>query len=172
MGTRALVVLRSKHLDNYQIYAILYVHLDGYPKGLGKVLYRMLQDMVIVNGIRFGDTRKVANGIGCLYAQIIMELKHEVGQNHLRTNQMMIELNQERMKLPEPEVPTMPIYAGGVYLYSVDYPYQEEPEEWNYYLTFDEDSQRLEVEISTGYAAADEEPFFKGSVTEMKSVVE
>jgi len=51
----------------------IYHHYDGYPEYLGVTLANYLSDISVVNGIS-GNT-KVANGLGCLAAQLVCHLK-------------------------------------------------------------------------------------------------
>ncbi len=75
MGTRNLTHIR----DTEGTLVTLYRQYDGYPSGWGVMLAEFLQDFVVVNGIRVGDDRKIANGIGCLAAQIIANFKDGAG---------------------------------------------------------------------------------------------
>ena len=56
----------------------IYHHWDGYPEGLGVKLAYYLEDMKIVNGLG-RDDKNVANGLGCLAAQLIAEIKDGPG---------------------------------------------------------------------------------------------
>ena len=56
----------------------IYHHWDGYPEGVGVTLASYLEDMKIVNGLGRDDTN-VANGLGCLAAQLIAEIKDGPG---------------------------------------------------------------------------------------------
>ena len=56
----------------------IYHHWDGYPEGLGVTLASYLEDMKIVNGLG-RDDENVANGLGCLAAQLIAEIKDSPG---------------------------------------------------------------------------------------------
>ena len=56
----------------------IYHHWDGYPEGVGVTLASYLDDMKIVNGLGRDDTN-VANGLGCLAAQLIAEIKDGPG---------------------------------------------------------------------------------------------
>jgi len=53
--------------------------MDGYPSGMGNDLKTFLKPFTIVNGIDLADERKIANGMGCLAAQLIKELKDGAG---------------------------------------------------------------------------------------------
>lgn len=69
-------------MDDGEELAVLYRQFDGYLEGHGKDLRDFLKDFEVVNGI--GDkTRKIANGMGCLAAQVIAHFKKEVGNFYL-----------------------------------------------------------------------------------------
>jgi len=54
---------------------VMYRHTDGYPEGHGVELAKFLKGMIIVNGIRLNDERRIANGMGCLAAQMVTHFK-------------------------------------------------------------------------------------------------
>ena len=78
MGTRCLTVMNDS--DGNEI-AVLYRQFDGYPEGHGADLKDFLSPFAIVNGIHSGETRKIANGAGCLAAQIVVHFKGEEAGN-------------------------------------------------------------------------------------------
>jgi hypothetical protein len=72
MGTRSLTFVYD---DNRKVLC-MYRQFDGYPSGHGRELATFLNGFVdVVNGIRIGDTRKIANGMGCLAAQLVANFK-------------------------------------------------------------------------------------------------
>jgi hypothetical protein len=76
MGTRCLTIV----YDHGKPIVNLYRQYDGYPTGHGAELYEFLQQFAaITNGIAVGETRKTANGMGCLAAQLISHFKQSVG---------------------------------------------------------------------------------------------
>ncbi len=80
MGTRSLTFVYE---DNKAIIN-MYRQYDGYPEGHGQELAEFLgQFAAITNGIRVGETRKTANGMGCLAAQLVANFKTEVGGFYL-----------------------------------------------------------------------------------------
>ena len=90
MATRALInfveredgVSFSEHPGVDKIHIQIYNHYDGYPSGLGVTLADYLQDFKVVNGL--GSRQgKVANGMGCLAAQVVRYLKDEPGNVYL-----------------------------------------------------------------------------------------
>lgn len=88
MGTRSLTVFMSeswidtqngnKIMGGKEI-CVMYRQMDGYPEGHGKDLAEFLCDMSIVNGISLAETRKIANGMDCLTAQVIAHFKNGAG---------------------------------------------------------------------------------------------
>lgn len=76
MGTRSLTHI---HDDDGSILLTFYKQHDGYPAGWGKELAAFLAPISIVNGLS-GDNRPVANGMGCLAAQILAHFKDRPGQ--------------------------------------------------------------------------------------------
>tara|TARA_R100000697_G_scaffold121418_1_gene148479 strand:- start:507 stop:929 length:423 start_codon:yes stop_codon:yes gene_type:complete len=87
MATRAIIriaeredgVSFSKHPE--KVRAQIYHHYDGYPEYLGCNLAEFLCDFRVVNGLptNYFENIKVANGMGCLTAQLIAGLKEEAG---------------------------------------------------------------------------------------------
>ena len=60
----------------------IYNHYDGYPEGLGVWLADYFEDKKIVNGL--GDRNApVFNGLGCLAASLIAELKEDPGDIYI-----------------------------------------------------------------------------------------
>ena len=72
MGTRSMTIVMDGNDELVRIYR----QMDGYPEGHGMDLARLC-DLKMVNG--FGGDKKVANGMGCLAAQIIAGLKDGPG---------------------------------------------------------------------------------------------
>ena len=86
MATRAIIRLAereegvtfSEHPD--VIHTQIYHHHDGYPEYLGVRLSEYLHDFKVVNGIgRKDEEQKLANGLGCLSAQIVSKFKNGPG---------------------------------------------------------------------------------------------
>lgn len=82
MGTRATTKVLN---ENGNIIISMYSQYDGYPEGLGRDLANFLKQITMVNGIRFEEKRKVANGMGCLAAQLVAEFKKSAGGYYLTT---------------------------------------------------------------------------------------
>lgn len=80
MGTRALV----RVFDGDTECCCIYRQHDGYPEGLGREVRDFVASKGIVNGIssRY-DHSRIANGMGCLAAQLVVALKHDVGSVYL-----------------------------------------------------------------------------------------
>jgi len=76
MGTRSLTFV----YDGKEPMINMYRQFDGYPSHHGSKLAEFLNSFdAIVNGIRVGDNRKIANGMGCLAAQLIAYFKIDAG---------------------------------------------------------------------------------------------
>lgn len=80
MSTRSLTVFKD---EEGQEIAVMYRQLDGYPKGHGKDLTEMLSGIKMVNGLSIDNPGKVANGMGCLAAQIVAHFKEGPGGIYL-----------------------------------------------------------------------------------------
>jgi hypothetical protein len=63
-----------------------YKHFDAYPSGLGLDMATFLKDIKITNGIHHKN-EKIANGMGCLAAQLIAELKTEPGDLYIQKDE-------------------------------------------------------------------------------------
>jgi len=77
MSTRAIARIYDD--DGETILTTLYKHYDGYPEGFGRELEDFASEFTLVNGIPVGDTRKLANGMGCFAASLFSHFKNEVG---------------------------------------------------------------------------------------------
>ena len=74
MGTRCLTII---HDDGVPLIS-MYRQYDGYLTGHGIELATFLLDMKIVNGLGL-ERKRVANGAGCLAAQMIAQFKTAPG---------------------------------------------------------------------------------------------
>ncbi len=94
MGTRSLtrVIPRQKglsysdgHLHPEKSVVNMYRQYDGYPQGHGVDLAEFLDDFNVVNGICLKNwkNRKLANGAGCLAAQLVKHFKDGAGGIYL-----------------------------------------------------------------------------------------
>lgn len=81
MGTRSLTFV----YDGETPIINMYRQYDGYPTGHGAELAEFLsQFAAITNGIAVGETRRTANGMGCLAAQLVSNFKgSDPGQFYL-----------------------------------------------------------------------------------------
>lgn len=75
MGTRSVI----KFQENGETLCAIYQQFDGYLEGVGATLFEFLDGITIVNGLSFGQPKRVANGVGCLAAQFIAEQKSGAG---------------------------------------------------------------------------------------------
>jgi hypothetical protein len=81
MGTRSLTYVYNE--DRERIIC-MYRQFDGYPTGHGYELAQFLNSIdEVVNGIPFHDNRRLANGMGCLAAQLVAHFKTECGNIYL-----------------------------------------------------------------------------------------
>jgi len=94
MGTRSLtrVIDRQEGLSFAKghlaknvgkSYVNMYKQFDGYIEGMGVDLAQFLLPFTIVNGMRLDEDRKIANGAGCLAAQIVAHFKTGAGGIYL-----------------------------------------------------------------------------------------
>jgi transcriptional regulator with XRE-family HTH domain len=65
-----------------KIMVSIYNHYDGYPEGLGVTLASYLDDYKITNGLG-RDNDYIFNGLGCLAASLIAELKDGPGNVYI-----------------------------------------------------------------------------------------
>ncbi len=80
MGTRSLTFV----YDDNEVIINMYRQFDGYPEGHGAELAEFLTGIdAVTNGIRVGETRRTANGMACLAAQLVANFKTEVGGFYL-----------------------------------------------------------------------------------------
>jgi hypothetical protein len=88
MGTRSL----TRVIDHYQTddgkdvpstLVCMYRQFDGYPTGHGADLAKFLTGMKMVNGLGAGNPKKIANGAGCLAAQLVAHFKDGPGGIYL-----------------------------------------------------------------------------------------
>lgn len=81
MGTRSLTFVYNEH---GRILVNMYGQYDGYPSHHGRLLAEFLLSIeAVTNGIQSGETRRTANGMGCLAAQMIVSFKQDVGQYYI-----------------------------------------------------------------------------------------
>lgn len=78
MGTRSLTIVK----DGRSTILKMYRQMDGYPSGHGKELYEFLKNIKMFNGLG-EDRTNIANGVGCLAAQIVAHFKKAPGGFYL-----------------------------------------------------------------------------------------
>ena len=61
----------------------IYHHWDGYPEGLGVQLAEYFDGKVITNGLGSRDDYDAFNGMGCLAASLVAELKDGPGDVYI-----------------------------------------------------------------------------------------
>jgi len=89
MGTRSTTLFVEKDKDSSGKITLkkvckFYRQMDGYPNGHGLNVAEFLSKGVLVNGIGCGENDKNQfNGIGCLAAQVIAELKKGPGSIYM-----------------------------------------------------------------------------------------
>ena len=72
MGTRSLTFV----YDDNKAVMNMYRQFDGYPEGHGLELAKFLNSFEqITNGYSVNENRKIANGMGCLAAQLVANFK-------------------------------------------------------------------------------------------------
>ena len=81
MGTRSLTLIHDG--ENAKPFVSMYRQFDGYPSGHGLELQEFLKPINMVNGIGATD-KKIANGAGCLAAQMVAHFKDGPGGIYLR----------------------------------------------------------------------------------------
>jgi len=82
MGTRSLTYIQNTFgdLGTKETITCMYRQYDGYMDGHGHDLAHFLEDFKIVNGLGLrNDKIRVANGMGCLAAQLIAHFKDGPG---------------------------------------------------------------------------------------------
>jgi hypothetical protein len=81
MGTRSLTYV----YDGETPVVCMYRQFDGYPEGHGREVASFLEELNMVNGLSMGETRRVANGMGCLAAQLVTTFKKDAGGFYLHS---------------------------------------------------------------------------------------
>ena len=87
MATRAMISVAKREegvsfsKEPKQTIVDIYHHWDGYPEGLGVTLASYLDDKKVVNGL--GRDNDVFNGMGCLAASLVAELKDGPGDVYI-----------------------------------------------------------------------------------------
>lgn len=87
MSTRSNTLVIETDDGKDQILVNMYRQMDGYPSGHGKELAEFLAKVKMVNGIGLTTPSGtiIANGTGCLAAQIVAHFKDGAGGIYLST---------------------------------------------------------------------------------------
>ena len=86
MGTRSRTFINTNEdINDLKNCIAMYRQYDGYPSGHGCDLAEFLKPFTIVNGMGLNETRKIANGMDCLAAQMIAHFKDGPGGIYLQT---------------------------------------------------------------------------------------
>ena len=89
MATRAMISVAKREegvsfsIEPHKTIVDIYHHWDGYPEGLGVTLASYLDGKKITNGLSDRNDYSVFNGMGCLAASIIAELKDGPGDVYI-----------------------------------------------------------------------------------------
>lgn len=79
MGTRSITTIIDNAWGNNTKLCTMYRQYDGDPSGHGKELAQFLAPITVVNGMGLNETRQIANGAGCLAAQMVQHFKEAAG---------------------------------------------------------------------------------------------
>lgn len=79
MGTRSITTIIDNAWGKNTKVCTMYRQYDGYPSGHGKELAEFRTPIVVVNGMGLDEKRRIANGAGCLAAQMVQHFKEAAG---------------------------------------------------------------------------------------------
>lgn len=81
MGTASTITIMDSKMNKY---VCIYQHYDGYIDGVGHQLAEWLDKHTLINGIS-GQTMEegFCNGLGCMVAQFIHDMKTEIGNFYI-----------------------------------------------------------------------------------------
>lgn len=83
MSTNGVLYIHAQEEDT-DILCGLLSHYDGYPEGYGKEIEDFLNSITLVNGLNSKQQNKrVANGMDCLAAQLVVHFKKRPGDFYL-----------------------------------------------------------------------------------------
>lgn len=109
MGTRSLTVFIDEH--NKKEIVVMYRQYDGFIEYYGKNLCEYLQSFEkVVNGMQ-DETTKIANGMSCLSAQVIMHMKSQIARYDYKNRVFNPKTGNTEPALLEGN------HQGGIYLY-------------------------------------------------------
>ena len=89
MATRAMISIAKREegvsfsIEPHKTIVDIYHHWDGYPEGLGVTLASYLDDKKVTNGLSGRNDYSVFNGMGCLAASLVAELKDGPGDVYI-----------------------------------------------------------------------------------------
>ena len=89
MATRAMISVAKREegvsfsIEPHKTIVDIYHHWDGYPEGLGVTLASYLDGKKITNGLGDRNDYSVFNGMGCLAASLVAELKDGPGDVYI-----------------------------------------------------------------------------------------
>lgn len=95
MGTRSITTIIDDQWGKPEHLMTMYRQYDGYPSGHGKELFDFLSQFTIVNGMGLNEKRKIANGAGCLAAQVVEHFKRESGPGGIYMTKPRVTLDGE-----------------------------------------------------------------------------
>jgi hypothetical protein len=100
MGTRSLTYVfdtykQDNGIEKHVPLVCLYRQYDGYLEGHGLELAQFLTPFHMVNGLGAETKDKVANGMGCLAAQMVAHFKDGAGQFYLHAPELDQDCGQE-----------------------------------------------------------------------------
>lgn len=85
MGTRSITTVRSRWENGeWETFAHIYRHYDGYLAGQGTLLFEFLNGLEVINGIPQNPSPKYANGPGALAAQLVVCMYQNHAEPQLR----------------------------------------------------------------------------------------
>jgi hypothetical protein len=117
MGTRSNTTV----YEDDEIILNMYRQFDGYLEGHGKELVEFLSPIRIINGIG-SVTSDVANGMGCLAAQLVAHFKKRVGAFYIVSPTSLCDndYTYEIRNYPGTSSIHLKVYEYGTELFSVD----------------------------------------------------
>tara|TARA_R100001126_G_C4839730_1_gene156257 strand:+ start:551 stop:964 length:414 start_codon:yes stop_codon:yes gene_type:complete len=89
MATRAMISIAKREEgvsfseEPNKTIVDIYHHWDGYPEGLGVTLASYLDGKKVTNGLSDRNDHSVFNGMGCLAASLVAELKDGPGDVYI-----------------------------------------------------------------------------------------
>lgn len=91
MGTIANTYVIETGHDKPVVLLNLYRQFDGYPSVHGQELAAFLSGIRLCNGLSFGENSGIANGAGCLAAQLVAHFKTDAGGFYIEAPRLRYE---------------------------------------------------------------------------------